>query len=246
MADAVSTPAEGGTVNQAPAGAAPVPSGEAGQPAQAPATSNPTAPVGGGCAPKPDNSAAAGTNPPAGEQAKSEDDDPGHLLSDAVQDEPADSGVLGAPENGYEFKPAEGTNVHLDEASYKQFAEVAKELNLSQEAAQKIVDKMEPMLASRVKTLRTEWAKASRQDPEFGGANFATNIKAINRAYVATTTPKLREVLAASGLDNHPEVLRHFYGLSKTLGDGRFITSSGAKERADGSDPRNFYKGMNL
>lgn len=210
----------------------------AAEPAAAPAESSAPS-VSDGRAPMPDNPAGAeGQNPSS--------DEPGDLLTDSQGSESeANSPTLGAPEEGYSFKPAEGTNVHLDEASYKQFAEVAKELNLSQEAAQKIVDKMEPMLQARVNTLRKAWMAESRQDAEFGGANFETNIKAINRAYLATTTPELREVLKASGLVNHPEVLRHFYGLSKALGDGTFITSKGAQERADRSDPRNFYKGMN-
>ena len=70
-------------------------------------------------------------------------------------------------------------------------------------------------------------------------------MKAVRRAYNATTSEGLREVLKASGLDSHPEVIRHFYGLSKILGEGRIITSQGTKESADGRGLQGFYKGMN-
>lgn len=169
--------------------------------------------------------------------------DPNLADSSETQDQQG-AGVLGAPEAGYSFEPTDST-VHLDEESLKGFAEVAQELNLSQEAAQKIVSKMEPMLAATIKRNRAEWAKASRADKEFGGANFENNMKAAHRAYLATTSEGLRNVLVASGLDSHPEVLRHFYGLSKTLGEGRYVTSSGNRESAVGRGLQGFYKGMN-
>ena len=190
----------------------------------------------------------ASVDPASGEKAQEKAEGEGapqDLLGEEPQEADESAKVLGAPQEGYKFEPAPDANVHLGEEAYQQFGEIAKELNLSQEAAQKIVNGMEPLLQRTVQRHRENWIAASRQDKEFGGANFETNIKAINRAYMATTTPELRAVLSASGLVNHPEVLRHFYGLSKTLSDGRFVTSQGAQERADRSDPRNFYKGMN-
>ena len=173
-----------------------------------------------------------------------------NLLDDAAGDEPPSeqtpdgNGTLGAPEGGYKLEPSPGTDVHMDEEAYTKFSEIAKELNLSQTAAQKLVSGMEPILKRSIVRNAKAWAAASRQDAEFGGAAFEQNMKAVNRTYVATTSPELREVLKASGLVNHPEMIRHFYGLSKVLSDGRFITSKGVGEGADGSDPRSFYKGM--
>lgn len=170
-----------------------------------------------------------------------------NLLDEVENDEEGEQNgqkTLGAPEAGYKFEPATETDLHLDDEAYATFGEVAKELNLSQEAAQKIINTMEPLLKRTVVKNAESWASASRQDPEFGGSAFKQNMKAIKRAIDATASPALQQVLVASGLINHPEVLRHFYGLSKTLGDGRFVTTQGASEGADGGDPRNFYKGM--
>src|SRR5690606_11849958 len=76
----------------------------------------------------------------------------------------------GAPEQ-YEFKPADG--IEIDPSVVENFAEVAKELNLSQDAAQKVLDKMAPVLATRqaeqLKAASEHWANEARNDKEFGG-----------------------------------------------------------------------------
>lgn len=185
----------------------------------------------------------------AGGGAKHEETAPkdeGGLLSqtDEAEEDESASTTLGAPEGDYTFEPTE-SSVHMDEESMKAFAEVAKELNLSNDAAQKIVSKMEPMLAANITRNRAIWAEQAKADKEYGGANFASNMKAVHRVYRDTTSEGLREVLKASGLDSHPEVIRHFYGLSKILGEGRIVTSRGTKESADGRGLQGFYKGMN-
>lgn len=167
------------------------------------------------------------------------------LLSQADEEPNSGNDVLGAPENGYSFEPSPDSAVHMDGESLKAFGDIAKELNLSQAAAQKIVNGMEPLLAKTVSRNREAWAQEARQDPEYGGAEFERNMKAVRRAYAATTSEGFRKVLQASGLDSHPEVIRHFYELSQRLGEGKFITSSGASESGDRRDPRDFYKGMN-
>lgn len=152
------------------------------------------------------------------------------------------SGVLGAPEGGYELSHADGSKAMVDDAVMSKFAEVAKELNLSQDAAQKIVSNVEPALSAMVERNRVQWADASRKDAEFGGAEFKTNMKAVNRVYKQTTTQEFRDLLKTTGLSNHPEVIRHFYRLSKTLSDGSFITSGATEADKRGQQ---FYKGMN-
>lgn len=186
---------------------------------------------------------AKSTEPKQGEES-GEAQSVGDLL-DGEGEEPGDksadeSGTLGAPEDGYKFEHVEGS-VPIDDATLKEFGDVAKELNLSQEAAQKIVTKLEPMLQRSLERNRAMWDQATRTDAELGGANLKANLNAANRAYKQTTTPELRELLKVSGLVNHPEVVRHFYRLSKTLSDGAFITGGGMSER---SAQTVFYKGM--
>lgn len=181
--------------------------------------------------------------PPQGESEKPSTENPDKPSGLMHGDEkPADEGILGAPEGGYTFEAPEG--VELDAGMMKDFGEVAKELNLSQEAAQKVVAKMTPSinksLQARLSTLRTEWEGASRSDAEFGGDKFNDNLKEINRAYGEWATPELRKVLAASGLNSHPEMLRLFYKISKATGEGRFVRGGSSRGTPE-DDGRKFY-----
>lgn len=195
--------------------------------------------------PKEDSRAQSNTDGgEGGEPAKAESGS-GLLSASDEEEESGDIGTLGAPEEGYKFEDSPESDVHIDPDTREAFAAVAKELNLSQEAAQKVITKMEPALCRRVEKLRAQWAEQSQADAEFGGNQFNTNVKAIRRTYMATTTPELREVFRASGLDSNPEVLRHFYRLSKELGEGRFVNESGTRGGGDRSERPSFYQGMN-
>lgn len=156
-----------------------------------------------------------------------------------------EEGTLGAPEGSYEVKAPEGST--LDEGTMKAFGEVAKELNLSQSAVQKIVDRVVPALgkqnADAVEKYRAEWAEQSQADEEFGGTKFRENLKGINAAFNRFTTPELRKLFAASGLDSHPEMLRMFYRLNKLTSEGRVIRGGGTQGTPE-DDIRNFYKGL--
>ena len=67
----------------------------------------------------------------------------------------------GAPES-YDFKAPEG--VSFDEGVIGAFSEVAKDLNLPQDAAQKVLDKMAPVIQARqmeqFEAARNQWAEA--------------------------------------------------------------------------------------
>lgn len=131
----------------------------------------------------------------------------------------------GAPES-YEFKAPEGTQ--FDDAVIGAFSEVAKELNLPQDQAQKVLDKMAPVIAARqaeqFQAARTEWAEAAKTDKEFGGEKLTENLGTAKKALDALATPELRTLLEESGLGNHPEVIRVFYRAGKAISEDRFVT----------------------
>ena len=187
----------------------------------------------------------------AGESDKqSTDKGAGHkgllVAEDESKPEGDELGTLGAPEGDYEVKAPEGGV--LDSTVMGELGAVAKELNLSPTAVQKLVDRVAPVWQKQglahVEKFRKEWTEQSLADKEFGGNNFDANIKAVNKAYTKFTTPELRTLLEESGLNCHPEVIRHFYRLSKATEDGRYIKGTGNGSISSG-DIRNFYKGMN-
>ena len=143
----------------------------------------------------------------------------------------------GAPEKYDEFKTPEG--VSLDPVVIGKFSEVAKDLNLSQANAQKLLETMSPVIAkqqlAQVEALRAEWAESSKTDKEFGGANLNENIGAAKKALDAFASPELRTLLDQSGLGNHPEVIRFMVRAGKAISEDTLVkggTTQGAVDPA--------------
>ena len=181
-------------------------------------------------------------------------DPPGDTLltePPAAADPPGDTllteppAAEGAPES-YDFAQPEGHVV--DAGVIGKFSEVAKELNLSQANAQKVLDVMAPAIAERqaaaLQTMTAEWAETSRADKEFGGDQLAENLATAKTALEALATPEFRTLLNQTGLGNHPEVLRVFYRAGKAISPDRIVT--GKAGPADARDARSLYPNSNL
>lgn len=151
----------------------------------------------------------------------------------------------GAPDK-YEFKAPEGAE--FDTQVIENFSEVAKELNLTQDAAQKILDKMAPKIAARqverLEAARTEWAESAKADKEFGGDKLTENIAVASKALEAFGTPELRALLNETGLGNHPEVIRFFYRSGKAISEDRFV-GGGSAQAEPATIAQRMYPNMN-
>jgi hypothetical protein len=130
----------------------------------------------------------------------------------------------GAPEK-YEFKPMEGQE--FDPEFIKVYSDVAKELDLPQDKAQALIDKISPVLEQRqmakIEEVRNGWAEASKTDKEFGGDKLEANLGIAKAALDQFGTPELKELLNASGIGNHPEVIRYFYKVGKATSADTFV-----------------------
>ena len=186
---------------------------------------------------KPDT--ASGENGQNQQPAAAPETDGATLLGDGAEgdaDETKDEGEKpeGAPEK-YEWAAPEG--VTLDESIMGSLSEVAKELNLPQAAAQKLVDKIAPVMAQRqveqFEALRTEWRQASSSDQEFGGAKLTENMAVAKKALDAFATPEFRQLLEQTGMGNHPEVIRTFYRAGKAISEDGLVSGSAPKAPRD-------------
>lgn len=174
---------------------------------------------------------------------------PATAAGDAGNPPPADTAQAkpaGAPES-YEFQAPEG--VQFDDAVIGAFAEVAKELDLPQDRAQIVLDRMAPLLQSRqverIEAARAEWKASSEADKEFGGEQLAENLGTAKKALDAFATPELRGLLNESGLGNHPEVIRLFYRVGKaTSEDSKVVTGQGGQDNRN--DARRLYAASNM
>jgi hypothetical protein len=151
----------------------------------------------------------------------------------------------GAPE-AYEFKAPEGRE--FDPEVVGQFSEVAKELNLTQDAAQKMLDKMAPALAARqenaIAAARAQWVADTKADSEIGGAELAQKVALANTTFEKFGTPELRTLLDESGLGDHPEMLRWAHRVGKAMSEDGFVAGRGNAN--DQATPQNLYSASNM
>jgi len=121
-------------------------------------------------------------------------------------------------------------DVTVDDAVLGAFSDVAKELALPQDAAQTLLDKMAPVMASRqqeqVQAARKQWEADARADAEFGGDKLTENLAVAKRAMDAFATPELKTLLNESGLGNHPEIIRAFYRAGRAISEDGFVAGS--------------------
>jgi len=191
--------------------------------------------------------AEQGQQQPAADQAPAAQPDTQAAPAEGEQGEAkqAEGKPQGAPEK-YEFATPDG--MQFDDAVVGAFSEVAKDLNLSQEAAQKILDKVGPVMAAQqneaLQAASAEWAEASKTDKEFGGDKLNENLAVAKKAMDQFASPELRALLNESALGNNPEVIRMFYRVGKAISEDGFVVGGNAKN-AELSAAQRMYPGMN-
>lgn len=129
-----------------------------------------------------------------------------------------------APEAYEKFSLPEG--YEYDEKLAGDFGGVAKELGLSQDKAQKLVDHYIQLTQKAIQVhnersaqISEEWKTSAETDKEYGGAKFAENIAVAKKALESFGTPELTKHLNESGLGNHPEIIRFCWKVGKLLSD---------------------------
>lgn len=150
----------------------------------------------------------------------------------------------GAPAK-YEFTAGDGRE--FDPKVLEAFSGVAKELNLSQANAQKLLDKVGPVLeqrqVERIAEARKGWREQFEFDPDMGGPKQQETIASAKRALEVHGTPELKQLLNETGLGDHPEVIRFFAKAGRTVSEDGFV--GGARSTAPKSTAEVFFPGMN-
>lgn len=182
-----------------------------------------TTPSEGGEGAKPEVQPTDVQQPAAGEEAKPDG-------------EAADADV-GAPAEYADFTMPEGLS--LDEAGGNAFKSLAKEANLSQVQAQKLVD-LASQQVSKVLTGYQEqanariaqWAEQAKADPEVGGPKYAENVQVALEAVSKFGDPELKQAFEEFGLGNHPAFIRAFHRIGKAMGESGFVHGRGDEQPA--------------
>ena len=162
----------------------------------------------------------------------------------AVESETSDQETpKGAPET-YEFNTKiTDESAELDPEVVTAFGEVAKELDLPQDAAQKVLDKVAPVIQAKqakvLEQVKVDWANDSQADKEFGGENLAENLEIAKKSLDAFGSDSLKSLLHETGFGNHPEIIRFMYKVGSAISEDSYVgNSEGAMSQ--GADPKDF------
>lgn len=150
---------------------------------------------------------------------------------------PGDAGAAGgdskpqpAQSPEYErFNVPEGFD--YNDGKVSEFTALAREMNLTQEQAQKLVDlHVRHWLGfeEQARAQAEEWSKQAMNDPEFGGQKFMQSLRDAQRFVSAFGGERLRAALDATGAGNHPEIFRAFARAGRILGEDRLVSGAGA------------------
>lgn len=169
------------------------------------------------------------------------------VIKDVIKPSSADEkgGDAKAPEK-YEFALADGKTVKEGENDeIAGFADMARELDLTQDQASKLLPKLgelaaefEQHAASEQKEKVDGWRKAAREDKDetypIGGKHFDERVGHANRFIGTFGTDALVTALKESGMVNHPEVIRIFARAGEEIGEDKLVSGSkpGAKNQS--------------
>jgi hypothetical protein len=141
--------------------------------------------------------------------------------------------------------------------SVKYVRERAKTLGLSKEQAQKLLDaekvdtdnyakaqdKLRLDRENERKTIHANWEKELRDDPTFGGANFAQNVHEVNQL-ISNHLPSVKNRLTTTKERLEPSLMRDLSNVAKLLKqEGKVVNGGAAGGQPEKHSPLDFYSG---
>ncbi len=150
-----------------------------------------------------------------------------------------------APEEYSEFSVPEGTT--LDEQTGTEFKVIAKELDLTQEQAQKLLDFGGDKLRAQIEAPYKLWAETQakwqaevKADPEIGGTKYEQSIKDAAQVFAPgesnpfvksdAEAKALREALNMTGAGNNPAIVKLFVKMGAMLKEPGSLTGGPVKD----------------
>lgn len=144
----------------------------------------------------------------------------GEKEGDKPADKPADDKPV-------EYKFELPDDVQVDEARLGEFTEIAKDLKLPPDAAQKIVNLAVAQQKAAVEAHQAqvkEWGEQVAADKELGKPE---NQAVARQAVEQFGTPELKDLLNRTGMGNHPEVVKAFLKVGKAISEDKVIVGRG-------------------
>lgn len=155
-------------------------------------------------------------------------------------EQPKDEGYFGRPEV-YDYKDVElGADMEYDENLLKDFNELAAKYDLSQKGANELMtmavrltkqmrDNYAKALSDTTQSQIQEYKKMLQSDKEIGGQNLENSLRVANIAYEKFTDDELQTLLAKSGLNYHPKIVKMFLEIGRQMDSDKIRPSAFAQ-----------------
>lgn len=142
-----------------------------------------------------------------------------------------------APESYTDFSVPEGHT--LDAAAIESATPLFRELGLTQDQAQKLVDfystqvgKINAENEGYMETLRTQWREELKADKDIGGKLDQVKVeigRAIDRLPPTVREP-FKEAMNLTGAGDHPAVIKAIHAFASLIGEGTHVTGNAPSE----------------
>ena len=156
---------------------------------------------------------------------------------DKGDEDTGDDDTAVVPDEYEEFDLPEGVSV--DKEMLDGFMADAKEIGLTQEAAQKLVNRYVggmQALGAQQDALRqkqaNDWREAIEADDELGGTDMEQKLAVANQAITQFGNNEMLQALVESNRGNHPEIVRFVYRVGKQLTQSEAKTASPASSES--------------
>jgi hypothetical protein len=120
----------------------------------------------------------------------------------------------------------------IDEKHVQAVSEYAKELKLTNEQAQKLIERDNTLLSSYVESQKQmleqktqSWVNELKTDKEFGGEAFTKNTELARRALDRFAPQELKQFLNETGFGNNPLLVKTFHKIGLAMSDDEFVTT---------------------
>jgi len=212
----------------APAAAVPVPAAPAADPVVATPPAAPPSPA------------------PAGEKQQNQS-----LLTAEPPTPDGEQGAEGTPPAAGELEIKPPNGVALDDKRFQAFKQFATESKLTKDAAQKVLDMYGESLKEYANSQQgawatqiAEWAKSTKDDPEYGQKNLGSSLLTARKAIDKYGSKGLKEMLDVSGMGNHPEFVRFFVKVGKALAEDSVTGAVAGAPSATQTDEEKYLRTM--
>ena len=97
------------------------------------------------------------------------------------------------------------------------------ELKTENDVAVRTMARFQEQQNQTVKAEQVKWVDSIKNDPELGGDRYNQTVAEASRAFKATASPELQEIIRKSGLGNHPEYVRQMAKIGRMMAEDTVV-----------------------